>query len=128
MYVHTAHSIKPSIKHELTLALLVSAFVFVCALAWGHPFIGSGSGTGSEAAAAGVALQTQQSQAQSAIFAGTIQRNGEQFFLREESGQIYRLDSSRLAQPYEGQSVKVTGKLDTEARLIHVEHIEPVMS
>ena len=120
MYAHAA----PSIKHDLTLALLVSAFVFVCALAWGHPFIGSGS----DAAAAGAAVQAQQNQAQSAIFAGTVQRNGEQFFLREESGQIYRLDSARLAQPYEGQSVKVTGKLDTQARLIHVEHIEPVTS
>lgn len=128
MHAHANPSIKhDSIKHELTLALLVSAFVFVCALAWGHPFIG-GSATGSEAAAAAVATQTQPGQAQSVIFAGTIQRNGEQFFLREESGQIYRLDSSRLAQPYEGQSVKVTGKLDNDARLIHVEHIEPVMS
>jgi hypothetical protein len=122
MHAHAHPSI--TIKHELTLALLVSAFVFVCALAWGHPFVGSSS----DAAVAGIAMQSQQNQVQSAIFAGTIQRNGEQFFLREESGQIYRLDSSRLAQPYEGQSVKVTGKLDTEARLIHVEHIEPVMS
>jgi len=125
MYEHANPSIKhDSIKHELTLALLVSAFVFVCALAWGHPFIGGSS----DPAAAGAAIQAQQEQVRSVTFAGTIQRDGEQFFLREESGQIYRLDSSRLAQPYEGQSVKVTGKLDKEARLIHVEHIEPVMS
>lgn len=125
MHAHAAPTIKHfTIKHDLTFALLVSAFVFVCALAWGHPFIG---GNANEVTA-GAAMQAQQSQTQSAIFAGTIQRDGEQFLLREESGQIYRLDSSRLAQPYEGQSVKVTGKLDTEARLIHVEHIEPVMS
>lgn len=124
MYAHATHSVKPSLKHELTLALLVSAFVFVCALAWGHPFIGGNS----NGVAAAAVVQPQQGQAQSAIFSGTIQRDGEQFLLREESGQIYRLDSSRLAQPYEGQSVKVTGKLDTDARLIHVEHIEPVMS
>lgn len=121
MHVHTL----PSIKRDLTLALLMSALVFVCALAWGHPFIGTGS---SQAAAVAAPVQAQQGQAQSAIFSGTIQRNGEQFFLREASGQIYRLDDPQHAQAYEGQAVKVTGKLDAEARLIHVEHIEPVMS
>jgi hypothetical protein len=114
----------PSIKRDLTLALLMSALVFVCALAWGHPFIGTGSAAVADAAS----MQAQQGQERSAIFAGTIQRNGEQFFLRESSGQIYRLDDPRQAQPYEGQSVKVTGKLDTQARLIRVEHIEPVLS
>jgi uncharacterized protein YdeI (BOF family) len=120
MYVH-AH---PSIKRDLTLALLVSAFVFVCALAWGHPFIG----TGSDAFAAAAPVQAQQSEAKSVILSGTIQRDGEQFFLREASGQIYRLDDPQHAQAFEGQAVKVTGKLDTQTRLIHVEHIEAVMS
>jgi uncharacterized protein YdeI (BOF family) len=62
------------------------------------------------------------------ILSGTIQRNGEQFYLREESGQIYRLDDPQHAQAFEGQAVKVTGKVDTQTRLIHVEHIEAVMS
>jgi uncharacterized protein YdeI (BOF family) len=110
----------PSIKRDLTLVFSVSALVFVCALAWGRPFVGT-NGDGI------TAVQAQQSQAQSATFTGTIQRNGEQFFLRESSGQIYRLDDPRHAQPFEGKAVKVTGKLDTEARMIHVERIESNM-
>jgi hypothetical protein len=51
-------------------------------------------------------------------------RNGEQFVLRESSGQIYRLDDPQHAQPFEGKAVKVTGQLDTEAKLIHVQRIE----
>jgi uncharacterized protein YdeI (BOF family) len=54
-------------------------------------------------------------------------RNGEQFLLRESSGQIYRLDDPQHVQPFEGKTVKVTGKLDTDAKLIHVERIEPLM-
>ena len=68
--------------------------------------------------------QTQQSQAQAATFTGTVRRNGEQFFLQESSGQVYRLDDPQHAQTYEGKAVKVTGKLDAEARMIHVERIE----
>jgi Protein of unknown function (DUF5818) len=109
-----------SIKRELTLVLSLSALVFMCALAWGHPFVGTSGNVVT-------AVQAQQGQAQSATFTGTVQRNGEQFFLRETSGQIYRLDDPQHAQPFEGKQVKVTGKLDTEARMIHVERIEPDM-
>ena len=48
--------------------------------------------------------------------------------LREAGGQIYRLDDPQHAQSFEGKSVKVTGKLDTEAKLIHVERIESAMA
>jgi hypothetical protein len=56
---------------------------------------------------------------------GTVQQSGEQFFLRSVSGHVYRLDDPRHAQPYNGRPVRIAGNLDTEAQLIHVEHIDP---
>ncbi len=105
-----------SIHRELLLGVALTTFVFVCALAWGRPFIA--------APANGTPVQAQ-SQAQTATFTGTIERNGEQFVLRETSGQIYRLDDPKDAQPFEGKPVTVTGKLDSGARMIHVERIRP---
>ncbi|MGA7340643.1 MAG: DUF5818 domain-containing protein [Terracidiphilus sp.] len=109
------HSL-PSFKRDLVLAISLSALVFLCALAWGKPFISSGSGA--------TPAQAQQSQAQTATFSGTVERDGEQFVLRDSSGKIYRLDDPQRAQPFEGKAVKVTGRLDTEAATIHVERIE----
>lgn len=106
-----------SLKREVILGAALTAFVFVCAWAWGAPFV---------APTASAATATVQSQSQAATFSGTIQRNGEQFVLREASGQIYRLDDPRDAQPFEGRSVTVTGKLDSSEKLIHVERIAPV--
>jgi len=106
-----------SIARDLTLGIAVSVVVFVCALAWGGPFLAA-------ARAGATPAQAQSNQAQSTTFKGTIMRNGEQFVLRETSGQIYRLDDPQHAQPFEGKAVKVTGRLDTEAKLIHVQRIE----
>jgi uncharacterized protein YdeI (BOF family) len=105
-----------SIKRELALGVALSALVFMCALAWGSPFISAGSAL--------TPVQAQQVQAQSVTLSGTIVRDGEQFMLREAGGQVYRLDDPQHAQSFEGKAVKVTGKLDTEAKLIHVERIE----
>ncbi|HEX4029859.1 MAG TPA: hypothetical protein VHX20_05805 [Terracidiphilus sp.] len=41
-----------SIKRDLTLALCISALVFVCALAWGHPFFGPANNLATGPAAA----------------------------------------------------------------------------
>jgi hypothetical protein len=109
-----------SIKREITLGIALSALVFLCAIAWGSPFISAGSSP--------TPVQAQQAQAQSVTLTGTIVRDGEQFMLREAGGQIYRLDDPQHAQSFEGKSVKVTGKLDTEAKLIHVERIESAMA
>jgi hypothetical protein len=70
--------------------------------------------------------QPKQDQAQATTFTGTIVKDGEQFLLHATSGGIYKLDDSTRAQAFEGKSVKVTGKLDTDAKLIHVENIEAV--
>jgi hypothetical protein len=107
------------LKRDMTLAVAITALVFMCALAWGKPFVATGS-----AEAPVQAQQVQAQQGQTGTFTGTVLRNGEQFVLRDTAGQIYRLDDPREAQTFEGKPVKVTGKLDTEARLIHVERIE----
>ena len=110
------------LKRDMTLAVAITALVFMCALAWGRPFISTGS---AEVPVQAQQVQAQQGQGQTATYMGTVLRHGEQFVLRDADGQIYQLDDPRDAQTFEGKSVKVTGKLDTDARLIHVERIEP---
>lgn len=107
---------KSGLSRELLLGIAISAFVFVCALAWGGPFLSN--------APFGAATRAQQSQTRSGVFSGIVVRTGEHFGLRETSGQIYRLDDPRHAQGFEGKTVTVTGTLDSEADLIHVEQIE----
>ena len=70
-------------------------------------------------------VATQQQQAQAAVFQGTVLRNGERFSIRTTAGQIYQLDDPQHVQPYEGKNVRITGTLDSSARLIHVSRIEP---
>jgi uncharacterized protein YdeI (BOF family) len=66
-----------------------------------------------------------QAQSSKSTFTGTIVREGEQFMLRDSSGQVYKLDNSEQAKSYEGKAVKVTGEIDSsDAKLIHVESIE----
>lgn len=109
---------KSGLSRELLLGVAISAFVFVCALAWGGPFLSS--------VPFGAAARAQQSQIRSGVFSGTVVRTGEQFGLRETSGQIYRLDDAQHAQTFEGKEVTVTGTLDTQADILHVEQIASV--
>jgi uncharacterized protein YdeI (BOF family) len=64
-----------------------------------------------------------QSQA-SSTFTGTVVKNGEQYMLRDSSGQIFGLDDSDKAKQFEGKTVKVTGQLDAQAKVIHVQDIQ----
>lgn len=105
------------IKRELLLCMTLTAFVFVCALAWGSPFL-------SIASVAGTAYAQQQSQ--STQMKGTILRNGEQFLLRDVSGRVFRLDDPQHVLAFEGKAVTITGRLDQQTKTIHVERIESV--
>jgi len=124
-----------SIKRDLIGLTAICALVLAFALAWGGP---------SEAAGAATAQTQQQPQQQpdqaqpqpqrpqpgqgqttaASTFTGTVVKNGEQYMLRDSSGQIFGLDDSSKAQPFEGKPVKVTGELDQQAKVIHVENIE----
>jgi hypothetical protein len=117
---------------EIPFGLAISAVVFLGAMSWGRPFTANGSDA---AGANGVALvhaqdqpaqPPQDQQAKSTTFTGTIAQDGEQFLLHGSSGEIYKLDDSERAKPFVGKSVKVTGQLDAEAKVIHVENIESI--
>ena len=130
-----------SIKRDLIGLGAICALVLAFALAWGGP---------SEAAGAAIVQTQQQPQPQpdqaqpkpdqaqpqpqqqpgqaqapaASTFTGTVVKNGEQYMLRDSSGQVFGLDDSSKAQPFEGKTVKVTGQLDQQAKVIHVENIE----
>jgi Protein of unknown function (DUF5818) len=59
------------------------------------------------------------------MFSGTVVRSGPRFALRESAGVLYPLDSAGRAWPYEGEDVRVTGKLDLDTQLLYVDAIEP---
>ena len=58
-------------------------------------------------------------------FSGTVVRNGPRFALRETAGVLYPLDSAGRAWAFEGEDVRVTGKLDLNTSLLYVDAIEP---
>ncbi len=132
-----------SIKRDVTVGLCLSAIVFAGALAWGSPFVGASS---SSAQTEGQRQPTQpdptqqaqpgqsqpgqaqpdlaQGKAQSKTFTGTVVKAGDSYALRDSTGQLFKLDDAERAQPFEGKAVKVTGQLDEQAMVIHVESIE----
>jgi uncharacterized protein YdeI (BOF family) len=61
-------------------------------------------------------------------FTGTVVKDGEQYVLRDSSGSVYKLDDSSRAQAFEGKTVKVTGRLDSQSKMIHVDSIEALAS
>jgi hypothetical protein len=107
---------KRDLFRDLFLGMAMSVFVFVCALAWGGPFLATPTPNPAAQAA---------SRVQQTIFRGTVLRDGAQFLLRQASGQIYRLDDENHAQLFEGRTVTVNGTLDSGSELIHVERIVP---
>ncbi len=119
-----------SIKRDLSAGLSITTLLFICALAWGSPFVAASSALESVQ----TQEQPQQSQPQdqpqhaqpqqSKTFTGTVLKSGAQYVLRDASGKVFKLDDPESAKPYEGKSVKVTGQLDEQAMLIHVESIE----
>ena len=54
-------------------------------------------------------------------------KDGEQYVLRDASGVVYKMDDSSRAQSFEGKTVKVTGRLDADTKLIHVDTIEALV-
>jgi Protein of unknown function (DUF5818) len=127
-----------NIKRTLTLGVALGTLALTSVQSWGLPLAAIGTSsttiqepkpptpTPDQPQPAPTPDQTQQDQAKSATFTGMVVRDGEQFSLRDGSGATYKLDDSSKAQPFEGKQVKVTGRLDTEAKLIHVDTIEGV--
>ena len=57
------------------------------------------------------------------VYMGTIVTNGDAWVLKSGNEQ-YLLDSQKKAKNYKGKDVEVTGTLDKEKHLIHVEKIK----
>jgi uncharacterized protein YdeI (BOF family) len=123
-----------SIKRNLFDLSVLGAIVLAFALAWGSPFSSTSSAFAQDQAqpqqqpsqSQPQQPQPDQNQAQTATFTGMVVKNGDQFALRDSSGAVYTLDDSQRAKPFEGKTVKVTGQLDEQAKVIHVESIEGV--
>jgi len=123
-----------SVKRSLFDLSILGAMALAFALAWGSPFSSAGSTPAQDKAQpqqpqpdqAQPQQQPDQTQAKSATFTGTVVKNGDQYALRDSSGAVYTLDDAERAKPFEGKTVKVTGQLDEQAKVIHVETIEGV--
>ena len=57
-------------------------------------------------------------------FSGTVVRHGSRFALREGDGDLYALDSTGLAWPFEGEDVLISGYLNPDSGLLHICAIE----
>ncbi len=68
--------------------------------------------------------QPDQSTSKSAVFTGTIVKSGSTFLLKDAAGKVYMLDAPDKAEPFEGKNVKITGRLEPNATLLHVDAIE----
>jgi len=61
---------------------------------------------------------------QSSVFHGTILRHGSDFLFREQTGVVYRLAAPANVKPFVGKTVKVTGWIEKDARLFHIQDIQ----
>jgi uncharacterized protein YdeI (BOF family) len=57
------------------------------------------------------------------VYMGTILKDGDTYVLKA-GNQTYLLDSQRKAKNYNGKDVQLTGTLDNDKKLIHVEKIK----
>ncbi len=92
------------------------------------PAGGANAGDAPKAWAQGQADQPEQrpqDQGKTQTFSGTITKSGEDFTLTDkERGINYKLDDIQKAGQFEGKTVKVTGTVDAEGQIIHVETIQ----
>lgn len=73
--------------------------------------------------------QQQQKEAQEKAYVGqVIQAQNGQFALLTDktAGRGYFLDDQAKAKKYNGQTVKVTGTVDTETKTLHIAEIQPM--
>ena len=64
-------------------------------------------------------------QATAQTFTGTIAKSGDTFTLNDSANKTtYTLDDTQRASQFVGKSVKVTGTLDSQTKMIHVQSIQ----
>jgi hypothetical protein len=57
------------------------------------------------------------------VLTGTVVKNKSDYFLRDTGGTLYQLDAPEKAQPFKGKTVKVSGKLEANTSLVHIDSI-----
>lgn len=108
----------------------MSVFVLAAGLLFAIQPIANGRSTNSdtEQPPSSVTLSqnaSQEQQPELKTFTGRISKSGEKFILEDTTKRVaYQLDDQAKAQRYQGKSVRVTGTLDAENNLIHVQSIE----
>ena len=112
------------VKRDFVHISAVAALTFACALAWGSPFVSATPARTQDQSQPQPQQEPVQNQSKAATFIGTIFKNGDTYVLRDSSGAMYGLDDSDRAKAFEGKTVKVTGQLDEQAKVIHVQDIE----
>jgi uncharacterized protein YdeI (BOF family) len=65
------------------------------------------------------------SQSAEQSFQGKISESQTGYVLKDSAGVTYQLDDQKKAKDFSGQSVKVTGTLDSSTNMIHVSAISP---
>ena len=55
-----------------------------------------------------------------------VRENGKVVLKDPVTKNSYQIDDSSKVKPYIGKQVKVTGKLDMNSNMIHIESVEPV--
>jgi|SRR5262250_10153 len=69
--------------------------------------------------------QKQEQQPEIKTFIGRIARQGPKFVLQDSTLRTsYQLDDQQRAEKYQGKNVRVTGTLDAQNNMIHVQMIE----
>ncbi len=59
-------------------------------------------------------------------FTGSIAKEGDSYVLKVSDTTSYKLDDQPRAKSFAGQHVRVTGKLESDTSLIHVQSIAPL--
>jgi hypothetical protein len=115
-------------KKDLSQVYTLSAVSIAFALVLSGPLIAPGPvlAQAQERAPQHSEENQAQVQQQAATFAGTVVKDGEHYDLRDSSGETFKLDDAERARPFAGKTVKVTGELDSQANVIHVESIEGI--
>ena len=113
-----------SIKTGLIEFCALCALTLIFGLVPGSPFIADRPALAQAQERPAQKSEQTQNQVQAATFAGTVVKDGEHYDLRDSSGEVFKLDDAERAKPFAGKTVKVTGELDAQAKVIHVESIE----
>jgi hypothetical protein len=113
-------SSRNSIKRDLVFGIILTALVFASALVFGGPFLATSP------APASTSVSAVQAPAHTGNLNGTLSHNGKLVYLSDAKGISWRLDNVPYVRGIEGRLVSVTGKLNSQTRVMHVEKIEPI--